>query len=669
MAQIDKAKTNPGIHKQFMMGRFTPRQQQVLQRLSREWYLTSSGDPIRLASSDYDYFLMKPTEQIAEGFNLEREIIVVLSSYKNFEPRSLDVFDAAQNRLSDLRVESVCRVLISEDPLTERKVTDLLKTDPERPVVIPFTFDELCTNNEPYFIRNRFRSHFYSRDLFSFLSPLRKDLYFFGRNQLLQDIVNRHRAGEHTGLFGLRKSGKTSVIYAVERYLESHGGEFVSIDCESPSVHTLRWFELLKKLVSDYKAVRKSNYKIIDDGRYSEQRAADSFTEDVLSMYASQRRVPVLLLFDEIERISPRTGSSTHWRDGQDFIYFWQTLRAFYQRNQSVITYMLVGTNPGGVEDHSLARHENPLFGSIPSQYIPCFDVVQTREMVRKLGKYMGLKFEEVLYSKLVEDFGGHPFLIRQFCSKIHDAAGTTRPVTVDRALYAKVMGTFKRDAVDYMDMIVSVLRDWYPDEYDMLQMLAQGDQEEFASFARDHARFTRHLIGYGLITQSQHGYTFNIEALREYLTAIHKYERVNLSTEEKVAEISNRRNQLEKALRSALRIALRTAKGKKKAGEAVLHALSEPRREKVGTDDLDVLLSRDNSPLYFLELVSIIKREWESVQYIFEMEKGRVEFILEEINSTGRPDAHAKNVSSDEFVQLRLHFKNIERALSDWNQ
>jgi hypothetical protein len=68
---------------------------------------------------------MKPTPIFSEMFNIEREVIVVLSPYPSFEPRSLDVFDVVQRQLSDLRVESVCRVLISDDPQTERKVARL----------------------------------------------------------------------------------------------------------------------------------------------------------------------------------------------------------------------------------------------------------------------------------------------------------------------------------------------------------------------------------------------------------------------------------------------------------------------------------------------------------------------------------------------------------------
>ena len=668
MTEIDRTVTNPGIHRQFRLERFGARERRIVEGLSRQWYLTSSGAHLQLAASEYDYFLMKPTPMFSEMFNIEREVIVVLSPYPNFEPRSLDVFDAAERQLSDLRVESVCRVLITKDPDTEPKVTGLLKTDPEQPVVIPFTYTELSSPYDDFFLRNRFRAHFYTRDLFAFLSPLRKDLYFFGRSQLLQEIINKHRAGEHTGLFGLRKSGKTSIIYAIERHLHAYGGEFLSIDCESPSIHGLRWFELLEKLVLDYKNVRRSKYRIKPGSRYNEKTAADSFAKDIVGIYGSKKRTPLLILFDEIERISPRTGSSPHWRDGSDFVLFWQTLRGFYQRQQEIFTYMLVGTNPSCVEQSVIAGHENPLFGSIPSKYVPSFTVVQTREMVRKLGRYMGLRFDEMLYSKLVEDFGGHPFLIRQFCSKVHEACQGNRPTQVDRALYHRVMTTFQRTAIDYLAMIVSVLRDWYPDEYDMLRFLAQGDQATFSEFAKDHALFTRHLVGYGLITQSAHGFSFNIEALREYLNSLHKYERINLTDDEKVAEISARRNRIEKLLRVAIRNALRASYGRTKAGATVLKAIPEQRRQKVGTNDVDVLLARDTSPLFFLELIAIIRREWTVLQNVFELEKGKVEIMLDEINTSGRPDAHAKYVDKDEFAQLRLYFKKLEGILEDWS-
>ena len=83
-------------------------------------------------------------------------------------------------------------------------------------------------------------------------------------------MVNRHKSGEHTGLFGLRKSGKTSIIYAVERTLSASGERYVSLDCESPSVHKLRWNELLEKLIGEYHSASQSKIKLNTANRYDE---------------------------------------------------------------------------------------------------------------------------------------------------------------------------------------------------------------------------------------------------------------------------------------------------------------------------------------------------------------------------------------------------------------
>ena len=200
--------TTPGIRPKVPVVAFGVREQRIIHRLSDDWLITHSGRPVTLASSEYTWFLMKPTHLFSEMFNFSREIIVVFSPYTELQPRSMDAFDIIQDKFSELRIEPICRILISGDKRAENVVIDLLKSDPEQPIVIPFSYDDFSFSRERYFIVNRFRKHFYERNLFSFLSPLRKDLYFFGRSQMIQEIINRYQSGEHTGLFGLRKSGK-----------------------------------------------------------------------------------------------------------------------------------------------------------------------------------------------------------------------------------------------------------------------------------------------------------------------------------------------------------------------------------------------------------------------------------------------------------------------------
>ena len=133
------------------------------------------------------------------------------------------------------------------------------------------------------------------------------------------------------------------------------------------------------------------------------------------------------------------------------------------------------------------------------------------------------------------------------------------------------------------------------------------------------------------------------------------------LPDQEKVDEISHRRNRAEKKLRMLLKNALKQSFGKKIAMEKVLKAIPSERRKNLENNDIDTILNRDESPLFFLDLKNIIKREWNSFMNIFELEKNKVMIILDDINSSGRPDAHAKSIKTDDFKQLRLHFNKLE--------
>ncbi len=664
---IDKTEVNPGFHKQFRLDRFSETDQQILRKLSRYWYLTSSGEEIQVAQSKYNFFLMRAPIEFAEMFNIEREIVCILSNYDSFESRSLDIFEEVFKKLPRKRVETVCGVLISKSDHVEQKVESLLKSDPEYPVIIPFAYSELQKETEGSLYQNRFRKHFYSRDLFSFLSPLKKDTYFFGRNNLINEISSRFQSGEHTSLFGLRKSGKTSIIYALQRKLEVNKEISLSIDCESPSIHMLRWNELLEKLVTKYHETKQSKFKLVTENRYTEKLAAESFEQDMLNIYSSKKAQRILIVFDEIERLTPHTASSEHWRENYDFIYFWQTLRGFYQKHPEIYTYMLVGTNPSCVEAHTLCGHENPLFASIPSQYIPNFSIEQVKEMVTKLGTYMGLVFDDYICNRLTDDFGGHPFLIRQMCSLLNSKSPKIRPFIIDKSLYNSSLDDFTQVSREYLDMMIGVLKSWYPNEHQMLVMLANNDIELFEGLAKDNVSYTRHLRGYGLINKGVENHTFNLEIIAKYLKENHAHEKMNLSNDEKISEISSRRNRIEKGLRTLIRNTLRMNIGLIKAKTAVLASVPEGRREKLNALEFNQILEPTNSPLFFLDLKSLFNKEWEHFKNITDIEKNKFLFMLDDINSFGRPDAHSKTIDDDEFTQLRLHFKKIEAILDEF--
>ncbi|MDP3616864.1 MAG: hypothetical protein Q8R49_03430, partial [Rhodoferax sp.] len=133
----------PGLHNSFRLQDFSQEAKNILLNLERRWYLTNSGSDIHMGTSIYRYVLMKPTKHYTNAFGLDREICLLFSPYPNFEPRTLDAFDVARERIPGIRVDPLCRVLVSKDPAIAEKITSLFAQEPEQPIIIPFTYLDL----------------------------------------------------------------------------------------------------------------------------------------------------------------------------------------------------------------------------------------------------------------------------------------------------------------------------------------------------------------------------------------------------------------------------------------------------------------------------------------------------------------------------------------------
>ena len=219
---------------------FSSKESEIARYWGNEWYITNAGC-IQMGQSEYKYFLIKATASYEESLSLSREVVVLLSAYSDFEPRTLEAFEEIYNVFHDNRLERICYVLISADPAIEAHLASCLSNQ-ESQVIIPFTYDSFNENRgNPNFLRNQFRKFFYSRDLFDFSEALKKDFYFFGRSELTVTIIEKHRANQNFGLFGLRKTGKTSIIYDVIRKLPQRDSIGVFIDCQNTSFNFRRW--------------------------------------------------------------------------------------------------------------------------------------------------------------------------------------------------------------------------------------------------------------------------------------------------------------------------------------------------------------------------------------------------------------------------------------------
>jgi hypothetical protein len=503
--------------------------------------------------------------------------------------------------------------------------------------------------------------------LFAFESPLKKDLYFFGRNDLVLKLVNRHKSNENTALFGLRKTGKTSVIFGVKRVLESLGQNAVIIDCQNPSLHMRRWNKVLWYILEEIRLQVCPTLSVPNEELFTELDSSILFEKAVKDAKEKLKGNSILLIFDEIENITFSTSPSVHWTSELDFVFLWQSIRTVFQKNTNLFSFFIVGTNPNAIETAQIKSKDNPIFNQIYFEYIPNFDVPQTREMVRKLGRIMGLQFEETIYAKLTEDFGGHPFLIRHVCSIINKISEFERPVRVDRYLYEKAKAKFHSDYSSYIEMILGVLKNFYPLEFDMLKYIALDDVKTFNELAESSPEFTNHLLGYKIIDKNNDHYSFKIDAIKDYLLAKHKYEKALETSQDRLREISERRNSLEPKLRKIVRNQLQASFGKSEATNKYLDILGEPRKTKNASLSYNQLFDAKECEIYFEDIRKTIIKYYDIFKHIFGNNKDDFDHKMQIVNKY-RADAHAKEITKEEMDVFRLSISYIETKVDEFN-
>lgn len=675
--------TTPGIHPNAKkeLWQYSNTEKEIINKLAQEWYVTNAGGKFYLGeTSEYKYCLIKPTERYLQMFNLEREIVVIFSHYDQLEPRTLDAIYYASKKFPDLRIEKICSIIFSNDPTCELKIRSLLKNDQESQIVIPINYNEFRRSDDEFFLENLFRRHFYTRDLFALESPLKKDIYFFGRTDIIHKIVNRHQSNENSALFGLRKTGKTSLIFKIERTLERNNQKSVWIDCLNTAFNKRRWNEALyyvihlirekysRQLNEHAKEIGANKLKFKSEESYTEKDAAIIFEDEILKLYRIFGNNSILLIFDEIERITFGVGENEHWSKGMDFVFFWATLRSIFQKLNNVFSYLIVGTNSTCIERDLINGDENPLFNSVPFNYIERFDVPETKEMVSKIGGFIGLKFEETIYSKLTEDFGGHPFLIRHVCSEINTKAPIKRPFRVDRITYENAKKEFIEKSSGYFEMMLGILREYYGEEYQLLEYLALEDYESFNYFAEASPEYTQHLIGYGIISKNNNNYDFKIDAVKEFLASRNKYKKINLTIEEMYSECQERRVRLEIKLRNLIKTQLKARLGETKAKKEVLAKFKTEIQEKISELTLSQILNADsNKFLFFLTLKEIIYGQWETFKHIFLNDQSSFNYKMDVVNTIGRKDTHSKTITKNDMDEFRIAATWLENAIAEF--
>jgi hypothetical protein len=460
--------------------------------------------PPRRARTDLSGYFLRPEKEITDSYGFTQEILLIYSPFPTLQARTIQTAEELLTRPAALgRVETLVIFLVSEMSNPENWISTYLTQNRESRMLVPFSADALRQNRgDPWYVRNILSRVLFNRDLFNYRLPLERDLYFFGRDDLLLEFIDSAKASENRGVFGLRKTGKTSFLYKFIRTInEQKIGYTLLYDCKDTSVRSLHWSELLRRICDDICRLHNVKIKVPTD-----ERLLSRYLADILLSIRKQRKV--ILIFDDFEFITPLSVDDLHWHD--EFVPFWQSIWSAQsaRRNLSVV---LAGLNATPCERDRVGRVQNPLFAIVAVNYIRGLGSADLRRMILILGRRMGLFFDDGAIEYLSARYGAHPLLTRLVCSSVHQeirALQIDRPLVIDPAFLTKNEEERDSKLVYYCSHIVSELKEFYPDEYNMFELLATKQIREFMDFAI-FPEYIRHLREYGLITYDVDGLAY----------------------------------------------------------------------------------------------------------------------------------------------------------------
>lgn len=493
-------------------------------------------------------FILKPEQFIKEAFGFDKEVLLAYSKYEVLQPRAIQ----AVNMLFDLfpyknRIDTLTCFVVSKDPrILEYSGLVSFSKEQSRSIV-PFYYNELIANkSDSWYLRNQLKKYNYDVDLFGYTLPLRDESSFFGRQQIVARYIDAIKRCENRGIFGVRKAGKTSLLFKIDRIIrEQHIGFVFFYDCKSPSYRKLHWNELLGEICDNI----AKRLKIRIKKEYDTQNIIKSFR--YVMKEASIRKKRIVIMFDEIEYISFKAPMDEHWKN--EYIDFWQTIWSVQSLHRNLV-FVISGVNPSVTEIDMINGVQNPLFGIVQSEYLLGLSEEDSRIMIRTLGKRMGLKFEHDAIATLFNQYCGHPMLLRLACSYINRQYDVERrPITITKQKVKDIQEDIDVELAYYFKHIVSEIQLFYPEEYEMFELLASGQTYDFIELATA-AEFTKHLYNYGLIAKDKNNNPFvNMPVAGRYVAMelAKKEQRTSLY---KIIEKDKRKNWVMQRVKSLIR-------------------------------------------------------------------------------------------------------------------
>lgn len=426
--------------------------------------------------------------------------------------------------------------------------------------IIPFTLKEIIQcrdkNELKVLLLSRFDEYYFENNMLGEENPIEEDTLLFGdRGKIADSIVQRCMENKHSGIFGLRRSGKSSVLRAVERRFVQNDVKYIHIEARSALEVIDSWKTALydvarqiricmldlKQNEEETRAEFNERLRLNSTEMDYQKRPSQCFVEDV-KHYLQDKKTFVIAI-DEVELITYNTATSPMWQDLDSYKGFWGALR------DAGCSLVICGVNSTINERSTIyfkgKTCDNPMYERIQNcagfskTYLPSFTDGQTKIMINTLGGYSNIDFSQI-YVDINRAYGGQPYAVRQFCAYLFERVKKHRSpheiYKVSKATFDGLLLEFNNSdkGIQLFNTILQHVA-IYKDEYEMLKRIALLP-EKYGLISHEEISLIDHLEKYGLIEYDKATFfvTFTIQAIQEYIRKMSEKEPTDMNNDER---------------------------------------------------------------------------------------------------------------------------------------
>jgi hypothetical protein len=621
----------------------------------------------------YGVIYARPSKRVRNILSVDRELLVLVSTFEDQQSRTIrtarELIATSRGRL-----ETTTFIVAHPDPRGNSKLKAWGRE--QNCVVLPVYISSPELPKKEAMLRV-LAYELFSHDPFDVTGPVADDVNFYGRREEARELAKRLQAGQIRSCFGIRKIGKTSIIHRVIREMRDNYDCFVvSVDCQRDSIFNLNAAKLLNSLASNIELQIEGTAEGTQVSPIIEDVDITTAAERLLRVVLSAEK-PIIVVFDEIDYISPGSPTAVPWQS--EFNPFWRNLRAVYQQaalSGRPFSILVSGVSSKWFSVEAIGGIENAALALVPEEYMSPLPRGAAIAMIQRLGKLAGLSFSKETAGQISDTCADMPFWIRKACSYVHSKVEIPpRPMQPEPTFLTDTLREFVASDGSTMSFVaLSHLFRVFPElKTPTLQSFEGVDQSPASRI------YLRVMEKYGIIKDvaspklsglmmrsglelmkaADAGEPDVVEQIKN-ISAV-RFDPGFEEWADELAVISRRRNIIERKLRNVcanfIRYSFLHSVDKAPAKERVLKCIDAKRRIEVVRFELDDLMNR----LFWLEVMSIIKKEWSLFEKIF---GDQAEFDRNGNIINDRPDAHAKILDVIEIDVQRRALEWMETRL-----